>query len=93
MSLSGSFWWPRPPMAGRSIQDRLAELDPGGSRFWMAAGLLEPRLIEENREVRDLLRARGFDVNYREFCGGHDYVQWRDLLVEGASALLGRSDV
>ncbi|EGD22781.1 enterochelin esterase [Rhodococcus hoagii] len=93
VSLSGSFWWPRPPMAGRSIQDRLAELEVGGSRFWMAAGLLEPRLIEENREVRDLLRAKGFDVTYREFCGGHDYIQWRDLLVEGASALLGRSDV
>lgn len=92
VSLSGSFWWPRPPMAGRSIQDRLAELEVGGSRFWMAAGQLEPRLIEENREVRDLLRARGFDVDYREFCGGHDYIQWRDLLVEGASALLGRAD-
>ncbi len=57
--MSGSFWWPRPPMAGRSIQDRLAELDPGGSRFWMAAGLLEPRLIAENREVRDYCGPEG----------------------------------
>ncbi|PTR24098.1 enterochelin esterase family protein [Rhodococcus sp. OK519] len=92
VSLSGSFWWPRPPMSGRSIQERLADLEASGSRFWMAAGKLEPRLIDENREVRDLLRAGGFDVAYREFCGGHDYIQWRDLLVEGASALLGRAD-
>jgi len=92
VSLSGSFWWPRPETAGRSIRDRLADLGVSGARFWMAAGLLEPRLIGENREVRDLLRARGFDVDYREFCGGHDYIQWRDLLVEGASALLGRAD-
>ncbi|MFM1725218.1 enterochelin esterase [Rhodococcus sp. PAM 2766] len=92
VSLSGSFWWPRLPMAGSSIQERLADREASRSRFWMAAGELEPRLIEENREVRDLLRARGFDVSYREFCGGHDYVHWRALLVEGASALLGRAD-
>ncbi|RVW08461.1 enterochelin esterase [Prescottella agglutinans] len=92
VSLSGSFWWPRPEMRGHSIQNRLAGLEVSASRFWMAAGLLEPRLIGENREVRDLLRAKGFEVDYREFCGGHDYIQWRDLLVEGASALLGRAD-
>lgn len=89
VSLSGSFWWPRPPAAGRSIQDRLTDPDASGSRFWLAAGQLEPRLLDENRQVRDLLRAKGFDVDYREFCGGHDYIQWRDLLVEGAAALLG----
>ncbi|RDI28229.1 enterochelin esterase family protein [Rhodococcus sp. AG1013] len=91
ISLSGSFWWPRPDMRGRSVQARLADLDVSKSRFWMAAGVLEPRLIEENREVRDLLRAKGFEVDYREFCGGHDYIQWRELLVAGVAALLGRA--
>ena len=91
VSLSGSFWWPRPDMTGRSVQAQLADLDVSKSRFWMAAGLLEPRLIEENRQVRDLLRDKGFDVDYREFCGGHDYIHWRELLVEGAAALLGRA--
>ncbi len=91
VSLSGSFWWPRPDMAGRSVQAQLADLEVSRSRFWMAAGLLEPRLIEQNREVRDLLVQKGFGVDYREFCGGHDYIHWRDALVEGASALLGRA--
>ncbi|WFR72654.1 enterochelin esterase [Prescottella defluvii] len=91
VSLSGSFWWPRPEMAGCSVQAQLADLDVSKSRFWMAAGLLEPRLIDENRQVRDLLRGKGFDVDYREFCGGHDYIHWRELLVEGAAALLGRA--
>ncbi|QCQ93318.1 enterochelin esterase [Rhodococcus sp. SGAir0479] len=89
VSLSGSFWWPRAETVGRSVQAQLADLEVSKSRFWMAAGLLEPRLLDENREVRDLLRNKGFDVDYREFCGGHDYVQWRELLVEGAAALLG----
>jgi len=95
VSLSGSFWWPRPGMPGQpdetaqSVQRQLDDLATHGSRFWMTAGELEPRLIEENREVRDLLRAKGFDVDYREFCGGHDYAHWRDALVAGAAALLG----
>lgn len=95
VSLSGSFWWPRPGMPGQpdeeaqSVQQQLDGLDVHGSRFWMTAGELEPRLIAENREVRDLLRAKRFDVEYREFCSGHDYVHWRDALVAGAAALLG----
>jgi iron(III)-enterobactin esterase len=36
-----------------------------------------------------LLHAKSFDVDYREFCGGHDNVQRRDGLVAGAAALLG----
>ncbi|WP_305093550.1 enterochelin esterase [Prescottella sp. R16] len=90
VSLSGSFWWPRDG-TGRSVQSRLDDLTAHGSRFWMAAGTLEPRLIDENREVRDLLRAAGFDVEYREFCGGHDYAHWRELLIEGAATLLGQA--
>lgn len=99
VSLSGSFWWPRPGMPGApdatalSVQQQLDRLEPHGARFRMTAGLLEPRLIEENREVRDLLRAKGFDVEYDEFCGGHDYVHWRDGLVDGAAALLGSAAV
>ena len=53
----------------------------------MRSGVLEPQLIEENRDVRRL--AKRFDVDYREFCGGHDNVQRRDGLVAGAAALLG----
>ncbi|AQA21172.1 esterase family protein [Rhodococcus sp. MTM3W5.2] len=89
VSLSGSFWLPGPQMSGHPVQEQIGLADDGEARFWMAAGTLEPRLIEQNRQVRDLLRAKGFDVDYREFCGGHDYIHWRDGLVEGIATLLG----
>lgn len=89
VSLSGSFWWPGPGTTGTPVQQQIDEVGAGPSRFWVSAGTLEPKLIGENRQVRDLLIDNGFDVDYREFCGGHDYIQWRDALVEGAAALLG----
>jgi enterochelin esterase family protein len=64
--------------------------------FYLAPGLLErsapsdgPGILETNRHLRDVLQARGQRVIYREFGGGHDYVNWRSELAEGLIALLG----
>lgn len=65
-------------------------------RFFISAGLLErsapadgPGILETNRHLRDVLRARGQVLHYREFAGGHDYIHWRNELAEGLIALLG----
>jgi enterochelin esterase family protein len=66
-------------------------------RFWMEVGTLEarssrdgmPSMISTNRHMRDVLIAKGCDVQYREFRGGHDYAWWRHSLAEGLIALLG----
>lgn len=64
--------------------------------FYLAPGLLErsapsdgPGILETNRHLRDVLQARGQRVIYREFGGGHDYVNWRSELAEVLIALLG----
>lgn len=64
--------------------------------FYLAPGLLErsapsdgPGILETNRHLRDVLQARGQRVIYREFAGGHDYVNWRSELAEGLIALMG----
>ncbi|MEL4180250.1 enterochelin esterase [Roseateles sp. PN1] len=66
-------------------------------QFYLAPGLLErsapadgPGILETNRHLRDVLQARGQHVIYREFGGGHDYVNWRSELAEGLIALLGQ---
>ncbi len=66
-------------------------------RFWMEVGTLEnrsfrdgmPGMVWVNRHMRDVLRAKGYVVTYREYAGGHDFVWWRSGLADGLIALLG----
>ncbi len=67
-------------------------------RFHLDCGLMEDQaggagelsLLESNRRLRDALEAAGYQVHYREFNGGHEYVNWRGTLAEGLIELFGR---
>jgi enterochelin esterase family protein len=68
-------------------------------RFYIEAGLLESvpvpgigrvSLLAANRHLRDVLLAKGYAVHYREFNGGHDYINWRGTLADGLLLLLGK---
>ncbi|MFL5927934.1 MAG: alpha/beta hydrolase [Gaiellaceae bacterium] len=61
-------------------------------RWYLDVGVLELRLLESTRELRDDLRAKGYDVAYREFPGGHDFFWWRETLADGLVALLRPED-
>jgi enterochelin esterase-like enzyme len=70
-------------------------------RFYLNAGSFEAQFwggpggvngtLESNRHMRDVLLAKGYDVHYREFVGGHDYLSWRGLLADGLIALIGKN--
>lgn len=81
---------------GEWLTGQLAVAPPAKTRYFLSAGLLErsapadgPGILETNRHLRDVLKARGSAVVYREFAGGHDYISWRSELAEGLIALLG----
>jgi enterochelin esterase family protein len=78
---------------------QFAERERLDLHFHLDAGLLEvhslrqrgtgPTLLDANRRLRDVLRAKGYPVDYVEFAGGHDYISWRGTLAGGLQALLG----
>jgi enterochelin esterase family protein len=46
------------------------------------------QILEASRHLRDVLRAKGYEVHYQEFAGGHDYLSWRGSLAEGLLSLI-----
>ncbi|HEU0012790.1 MAG TPA: alpha/beta hydrolase-fold protein [Longimicrobium sp.] len=98
LSQSGAFWippgWPAGP---RRIVDetgwfitRVMEAPRVPVRFSLEAGWFEAYLLPANRHLRDVLRLKGYEVDYREFHGGHHAQNWRGTLADGLIALLGR---
>ncbi len=99
LSQSGSFWWaPEGAEEPEWLTSELARAPRGNVRFHLNVGLLEsgpsprnsPSQLVANRHLRDVLRARGYDVSYRELNGGHDYIGWPGGLAAGLISLLGR---
>jgi enterochelin esterase family protein len=100
LSQSGSFWYvpgfedglniPGLPTATNWVADQFKEVPQRSTRFYMDVGSFEgPGQVATNRHLRDVLLARGYEVTYREFNGGHDYVCWRGTLADGLLALAG----
>jgi enterochelin esterase-like enzyme len=65
-------------------------------RFYMDAGSDEIDLsgkgnsiLVPNRHLRDVLLAKGYQVHYQEFIGGHDYLSWRGTIADGLILLMG----
>ncbi|HEY6042714.1 MAG TPA: alpha/beta hydrolase-fold protein [Anaerolineae bacterium] len=55
---------------------------------WMDVGRYEG-LLRSNRRYRNLLRARGYAVTYREYNAGHNYPAWRNDVWRGLEELFG----
>lgn len=102
-SQSGAFRQRKPGDSEPNILSRLyLESARVPIRFYIDAGLYDniPDLpidelaidesnTEGNRHFRDVLKAKGYDVIYRETGGGHSTLHWRATLPEALMALLG----
>lgn len=87
LSQSGAFH------RGLPEQFALAERLP--LRFALDVGILETAAFERfaslyhaNLHMRDVLVAKGYEVSFREFPGGHDYLWWRETIADSLIALL-----
>jgi enterochelin esterase-like enzyme len=65
-------------------------------RFYLDVGILEnaqmldhgPSQLVANRHMRDVLRAKGYEINYREYSGGHDYSSLQSSLFDALPIML-----
>ncbi len=100
LSQSGAFWMPRdmgdpirqefiPPQIW--IIEEFIRRPPVPVRLWMEISQFESpaKMLGPNRQLRDVLRSKGYSVVYRELAYGHDYLHWRDSLADGLISLLG----
>jgi enterochelin esterase family protein len=101
LSQSGSYQW----YPGAFGSTPPADAEPGwltrqfvaaprsAVHFYLEAGRFEDNfpdsLLAENRRFRDVLQAKGYSVDYSEFSGGHDYLNWRGSFADGLIALIG----
>jgi enterochelin esterase family protein len=105
---SGSFWWAPDHsgaipdgvitetgwMAKQFIASSKLPL-----KFYIDAGSFEfdsngtgGGILETSRDMRDVLLAKGYEVHYQQFVGGHDYLSWRGTFADGLMDLIGTTN-
>jgi enterochelin esterase family protein len=98
ISQSGSFWWkPESDNEPEWLTRQFVTSKKLPLRFFLDVGLLEtgptphgaPDMVAVSRHMRDILRARGYEVEYRECNCGHDHLNWRGMLPDALTFLVG----
>jgi|SRR5882672_936738 len=102
ISLSGAHWWWPGYSAGSDVT-RLLNSESGwltheyakapklSLRFYADVGTWEGAvMLLPNRAFRDVLVAKGYEVEYQEHVGGHDPVSWRPALTDALKKMLRR---
>lgn len=91
-SQSGSFWWPTTRALGEEpawLNRCFARAERLPVKFRLEVGLHERGMLHHTRHLRDVLLAKGYDLSYVEFNGGHDRLWWVASLAEGLARLIG----
>jgi enterochelin esterase family protein len=79
----------------RGLPNEFAAAERLALRFALDVGAFEtmsfermPSIYHANLHMRDVLVAKGYDVSFVEYPGGHDYLCWRETVADGLIALL-----
>lgn len=99
LSMSGAYWvtgehtdfvtGDQVPIEDGGVQKGFLESPILPVRFYLQYGTNEPNnlFLLPNRQFRDILRARNYDVTYDETTTAHDFTGWRLGLKNGLVAL------
>lgn len=98
LAKSGSFWWAPASVEDPSryyVSDLFLHSAKLPLRFFISANLYEAArgsekgILDGSRHLRDILTAKGYEVHYQEYAGGHDNLVWRGVLGDGLLVLFG----
>lgn len=98
LSMSGSFGWG--PQAGPAewLVHQFVERERVPIDVYMSAGLYEDvsasqgvSLLRANRHMYDVLRAKGYPVQYTESPTAHGFISWDRVLPQGLEYFLGKA--
>lgn len=76
-----------PRVASFELAHLIAQAPKAPIRLHLSAGLYEGDLLVANRFLRDVLTAKGNEVEYHEFPGGHDGAFWRESFADALLSL------
>jgi enterochelin esterase family protein len=103
LSQSGAVWWsPGMDLGEQDATDepnwlarQFVASPKSAVRFYLEAGTFEVEIfgrgsgiLEANRQLRDVLLAKGYQVHYQQIVGGHDLISWRGTIADGLLALM-----
>jgi enterochelin esterase family protein len=103
LSQSGSYWWfpggiehddrELPNTEPGWLTREFVAAPRRDVRFYLEIGSFEAgggftSGVGECRRFRDVLKAKGYTVQYSQYSGGHDYVGWRGSFADGLMALM-----
>jgi len=99
LSQSGSFYytldentnWPIYPEFEGKIIESYKQSPQKNIQFYIDVGLYDLGLaaVGTNRQLRDVLELKGYQVEYYEYKGGHSHLGWRHTIANALIALLG----
>ncbi|MDM3615747.1 alpha/beta hydrolase-fold protein [Proteus mirabilis] len=92
LSMSGSYWWAPENEAPEWLIRQYQQADKKPLQFFLEAGLFESRegaggILNNNRQLKQVLQQRGYPVQSLEMASGHDYISWCEALYIGTKAL------
>lgn len=97
ISQSGAFFWrPKHEQEDGWLMKQLSHSPKLDLKINLDVGCVENALtfgkgasiLNANRHMRDVLIAKGYQVTYQEYAGGHDYMCWQDILPEEITSVL-----
>ena len=99
LSQSGSLYytldentnWPIYPEFEGKIIEYYKQSPYKNIQFYIDVGLYDLGLaaVGTNRQLRDVLKLKGYHVEYYQYNGGHSHLGWRHTIANGLIALLG----